>query len=200
MLLTNRLMAIALCLISVMSVGCHRPTSVAPPKLHEHRFAVDVTLTRNNLRWEHFTPKDYYNPDGSGRCDVYIIGKYNKAGVSPGFYGWLRGTFADSAGNFDYGPGNVFYEAIRLDSIDCPSFIEGGDTLATAFVGSADHINELGGGPGSGYSIHISLAAGVPDAVSNTLCTADTAVAPDDTVYISEIVFKAYLTHIGSVY
>ena len=194
-------MAMALCLCFVVGGGCHRhPLSVAPPKLREHRFAVDVTLTRNNLAWEHFTPKDYFNPEGSGRFDVYIIAKYNKAGTSPGLYGWLRGSFADSAGHFDYGAGNVFYKAIRLDSIDCPSFVEGGDTTATAFIGSADHISELRGGPGSGYSILISLAAGVPDAVSNSLCTADTAVAPDDTIHISEIVFKAYLTQIGSVY
>jgi hypothetical protein len=160
--------------------------------MQEFAFPVDVTLTRNNLAWAHFTPKDYYNPAEMSRFEVWIKGRYNKSGMSPGLYGWLRITFADSAGNFS----NIFYDydyiSLEYNAHGCPAFINGEDSLVSAYVGSAKDVLTLGEGPGSGYSILLAMAAAVADAVSDSSCVADTAIAPDDTMHISEIRYKVY--------
>lgn len=126
------------------------------------------------------------------RFEVSVVGSYNKSGISPGIYGWLRATFADSAGNFS----NQFYaddyHLLKFNSHRCPAFVMGSDSLVAAFLGSADTVFTLGGGPGTGYSIHIEMAAATFDVVGDSSCVADTAVALDDTLHISEVIYKVY--------
>ena len=178
-------------LLMIIALGCSRDHPVRPPlQTQEHRFPVDVVLTAENLYWSHFTPKDYFNPVSAARFEVWIVGTYNKSGNSPGLYGWLRVTFADSAGIFD---NEFYYDNYRLllyNSHLCPAFLPGGDSLVTAFLGSADPVFTLGGGPGTGYSIHLELAAGVSDVVSDSACTAEVAVSLADTLHIVEIIYE----------
>lgn len=184
----------ALCLIVVLclaaGIACKKPLGPKTRPMQTHRFPVDVTLTRNSMGWEHFTPSDYYNPAVTSRIEIWVRAQYNKSDLSPGVYSWLRVTFADSAGHFS----NTFqpydYEMARYDTLYCSAPITGGDTTVTAYLGTVETVHTLAGGPGSGYSVLLWLAAGIPDAVSDEACTADTAVAADDTVHVSEIIYK----------
>lgn len=178
-------------LLLVAGGGCKKPLQQRIPAMQTYRFPVDVTLTRSNLGWEHFTPSDYYNPAASSHIEVWIKAQYNKSGTSPGLYGWLRTTFADSSGHFSDSFEPYDYHTAVYNPSYCSAPVAGEDTAVMSFLGTVD-VYPLVGGPGSGYSIAIWLAAAVPDAVADTVCLADTAVALDDTVHISEITYKVF--------
>lgn len=182
---------IAVILQIVVLGGCSNHPTVPPNRLLEtHEFPVDVTLTKTNQGWGHFTTKDYYNPKEFGTIKVYVTATYNKPKVSPGFYGWMRTSFADSAGNFDNNQSEDMFQTLIANTDQCAAYLLPDSPDSTAFLGEIRGFSPLLGGPGSGYSIGIYLAEAVFDAVNLPSCVADSVLAADDTLHISKITYK----------